>query len=663
MRILSARGLTHSFGANDLFADLEVTLGAKERVGLVGANGSGKTTLLLILAGLLEPTQGEVVRQRDVSLGYLRQEAVLTFRGTDNTIYAEMLTVFADLRQMEAEMREMETQMEQGDFSEVLLNRYSDVQAKYEHGGGYEYSAEIKLVLLGLGFAQEMWETPLAHLSGGQKTRALLARLLLEQPDLLILDEPTNHLDLDAIEWLETMLRRWQGTLIIVSHDRYFLNRIINRVWEITPSALKTYQGDYTSYVAQRQQAYERESALFEAEKGRLTKELDFIKKNIAGGNTDIAKGKLKRLTRDLVVLESVGVLAMQGKSWSEIGGRVRTLSVNEATQRLKRLRMVSDQPPTMKIRFKSAETSEEELLIAREIHAGYDYPLVVADELRLERGDCAALLGANGSGKSTLLRTLLGDLDALAGEIEFAENVHIGYFAQAHEQLNPAHRVIDALLDAHPMSIEQARNMLGRYLFKGHAVFRRVSELSGGERGRLALAILATTGANLLLLDEPTNHLDIPSQEVLQTVLANFDGTMVLVSHDRYLVSQLATQIWEIEDGYVTVYRSNYADYLERKALVEEVGEEAAVSAEIPTLDFLPEPEPDPQQWRKRLGELEPLLDEAEARLEELELQIADAGAFGLTELAQELQAERKDVEQKLERLSAEWDQLIDAI
>jgi ATP-binding cassette subfamily F protein 3 len=399
-------------------------------VGLVGPNGIGKTTLLLIIAGLQEPRAGTVQRARNLRLGYLRQEAVLTFAGQENTVFAEMLSVFADLTGMEAELRRMEGQMAAGELDEALLEEYGRLQETYELGGGYEYSNEIKKVLQGLGFPPEEWETPLTHLSGGQKTRVLLGRLLLEKPDLLILDEPTNHLDTGAIEWLERTLRNWSGALLIVSHDRYFLDRVVNRIWEMAPDRLRSYKGDYSQYVRQRELEREREEGLFQAEKERLEKELAFVRKNIAGGKTDIAKGKLKRLTRDIVLLEQFGVDEAQNKSWLEIGGRVRTLTANEAQKRLAELQSPYAKQPQLRIKLTAAQRSGRFVLRTKRMTIGHpDTPLFTTDKLHLERLDCVALIGPNGCGKTTFLRTLLGEIAPLRGRIRYGDELIPGYF------------------------------------------------------------------------------------------------------------------------------------------------------------------------------------------------------------------------------------------
>ena len=574
MPILTATDLHHAFGADELFHEVSASLEARDRVALVGPNGVGKTTLLLALAGLLEPSGGTVERAEGLTLGYLRQEAALTFAGRENSVYAEMLTVFADLHRREEEMAALEQQMTEA-YSPELLESYGQAQAEFETAGGYQYQNEIKRVLMGLGFPPEEWNTPLLHLSGGQKTRVLLGRLLLEKPALLILDEPTNHLDIAAVEWLEGTLRRWEGALIIVSHDRYFLDRVVNRVWELAPGGganpaeLKSYRGNYTAYVRQRQEAWERAERLYNEEKERLEREAEFIQSHIAGGQTDIAKGRLRQLTRDLALIEQMGLTAATesrraGQSWLELGARARTMSINEAIERIRAIRPPGIRPPRLKMRLESPERGARVVLRAKAATIGYPArPLFAVNQLKLERGGRAALLGPNGSGKSTLLRVILGELEPLDGEVELGEGVSLGYFAQAHDRLNHAARVIDELWARRDLSETQARGYLAQYLFRGDDVFKRVSELSGGERGRLALALLALEGANFLLLDEPTNHLDIPSQEALQEVLEEFNGTILLVSHDRYLIDRLARQIWALEEGELRVYPATYQEYM----------------------------------------------------------------------------------------------------
>jgi ATP-binding cassette subfamily F protein 3 len=666
MSILTANDLGQSFGADDLFSSINLELAARDRVGLVGPNGVGKTTLLLILAGLHEPSAGIVQRARDLTLGYLQQEAVLTFANHNHTIYEEMLSVFAGLRQQESQLQEMEAAMAAGDVSETLFEEYGRLQERYEHGGGYQYQIDIKRVLLGLGFPEEQWQMPLAHLSGGQKTRVLLGRLLLEKPDLLILDEPTNHLDMVALEWLEQTLRQWEGALLIVSHDRYFLDRIVNQVWEMRHNEMRTYRGNYSAYVRQRQEAWEREAALFKAEKARLESELDFIRKHIGGGQADIAKGKLKRLTRDVTLIEQVGVVGRQNKSWLEAGGRVRTLSANEAARRIRDLTPPSNRPPRLNIRLETEERSGRVVLRTKNLEVGYPGRLLfTSDDIRLERHDCVALIGPNGSGKSTFLRTLMGALEPLAGDIYLGDNLRLGYFAQAHDQLKLSRQVIEEVLAHKPMNEAEARHYLAQYLFRGDDVFKRVSELSGGERGRLALALLALDEANFLLLDEPTNHLDIPAQEVLQEVLEAFEGTILLVSHDRYLLDRLATQIWEVRDERLYIFKGTYHEYLEARE-AEASGVEPAVPEPPPVIDWVQEIVAPPllshkeiRQRERRLRELEDAIDNLEAWLAQVDYELDRATAAEDEVRSNQLQNEYAQGQAELAALNAEWDGL----
>lgn len=672
MAIVTTDELGQTFGPNELFSGINLTLDDRERIGLVGSNGSGKSTLLLILAGLQEPAAGSVYRQKDLTIGYLRQEAVLTFAGHDHSIYEEMLTVFSSLRQMEAALRQMEAVMAAGAADDALMDRYGALQQSYEHEGGYQYQIDIKRVLMGLGFPGDSWETPLTHLSGGQKTRLLLGRLLLEKPALLILDEPTNHLDVDAIEWLEATLRGWDGALIIVSHDRYFLDKIVNRVWELENGAMVSYRGSYTSYVMQRQLNWERELELFHSEKSRLEKDLEFARKHIAGGKTDIAKGKMKRLTRDIILMEQAEAGAtlseLRSKSWLEIGGRARTMSVNEAARRVAKLAPPAGGPPRLNIRLNAERRSGRIVLRTGELEIGYPgTSLFYTDKIKLERLDCAALIGPNGSGKSTFLRTLMGELDPLDGWLKFGDSLMRGYFAQGHDQLTMSNRVIDELLQNSELQEAAARTFLAPYLFKGDEVFKQVGDLSGGERGRLALAVLSLSGANFLLLDEPTNHLDIPSQEALQAVLEAFDGTILLVSHDRYLIDRLATQIWELDENHLRIFKGSYQEYLgdkaEKRAAREEAGQPAmAQAADLSWVEELAPPPVSPRAARERemrLAELTVELDDTEAWLERIGYEMEDAVAAGDQSLIDQLRDESIVLQSRLSALTAEWNDL----
>lgn len=583
MSILTASNLSQSFGDVDIFTALSCTIPNDGKIGLVGPNGIGKTTLLRILAGVAQPTAGGVHLSKGRRIGYLRQEAVLAFTGREHTVYDEMLTVFAGLRAEEARLREMEARMA-SDPSPELVEEYGITQERFELAGGYEYEVRIKQVLDGLGFNAEQWQSPVKHLSGGQKTRALLGRLLLESPELLILDEPTNHLDVEAIEWLENTLRVWNGALLVVSHDRYFLDKVVNYIWEMDYSNLESYRGNYSAYVKQREERWELHEQTFKSEKERLEKELDYIRRHIASQNTDIAKGKLKRLTREIVSIEEFGFLGKQNKSWLAMDlGRQRPFSVGEADQRIRALRGPS-RPPRLKMQLKAPRRGGQIVLATKNLIIGYPTKaLFKADDIELNRNECAALIGPNGSGKSTFLRTVLGQLPALEGESKLGVNLYLAYFAQAHDNLNLEKSVLDELLSHHHLLLGEARNYLAQYLFRGDDIYRPVGALSGGERGRLALAILVLKGANFLLLDEPTNHLDISSQEVLQEALELFGGTILLVSHDRYLIDRLATQIWELRDGQLHIFQGSYQEQLAARERQKQQ-EKDALEGERPT-------------------------------------------------------------------------------
>jgi len=661
---LSAHGVGVAHGDFDVFSGISLSIPDDAKIGLVGPNGIGKTTLLRVLAGASAPTSGSMQRARGLRIGYLRQEAVEAFAGRTHTIHDEMLTVFADLLRQAAQLGEWEARMASHP-SEDLLRQYGAAQEAFEHAGGYEYELRIKSVLEGLGFARSSWETPIHHLSGGQKTRVLLARLLLEAPELLIMDEPTNHLDVAAIEWLENTLTVWKGALLVVSHDRYFLDKVVDRIYEMGKTRVEVYRGNYSAYVGQRQERWERAQQVFVEEKERLTKELDYIRKNIAGQRTDMAKGKLKRLGRELLAIEQLGPLGMVGKSWSETGLRSpHMMSVEEAERRLAEFRLPDAHPPRLNMRLKAAARSGDIVLRTEGIEVGYPGKrLFAAQDIQLLRKECAALIGPNGAGKTTFLRTLLGELEPLAGQARLGANLKVGYFAQAHDALNPENSVIDEIM-AHPgMTLGTARDHLAQYLFRGEDAFKPVKALSGGERGRLALAVLALQGANFLLLDEPTNHLDIPSQEVLQEGMEAFGGTLLMVSHDRYLVDRLATQIWELRDGRLHVFPGPYQEYLadrERAALAQK---EAAVRpTPSATARGTERPVSDAREARKRaqqVAALEDRIAQLEDQLEQQGHKLQQEGSARHYQEVRLLSEAYAATEQQLSALMDQWTEL----
>ncbi len=456
--------------------------------------------------------------------------------------------------------------------SEELVARYGALQVEFENRGGYTYENQVQQVLAGLGFTPSDFHMPVNHLSGGQRTRALLGQILLAPSELLIFDEPTNHLDIEAIQWLEGFLKNYVGGVLLVSHDRYFIDQVCNQIWEMSRGGFETYRGNYSAYLEQRQSRWERQQELFEAEKVRLVNELDYIKRNIAGQRTTHAKGKLRLLSRRIQAIEQMGLQAIQGKTWSQLSQDVHTttspMNIQEAHQRISALKNPTKKPQLVSMNFQTQKRGGDLVLRTSDLEIGYpdgEKALFSVPEITLLRGECAALIGPNGAGKTTFLKTILNQLQPLSGEVKLGANLDVGYFAQAHQDLNEGNTVLEEIDQAGNFKSDHAaRSYLGAYLFSGDEVYKKISVLSGGERGRLALAKLSLSNANLLLLDEPTNHLDIPSQETLQAVLSTYSGTVLLVSHDRYLISALASQIWEIDvdEENLIVFEGSYQAY-----------------------------------------------------------------------------------------------------
>jgi ATP-binding cassette subfamily F protein 3 len=677
MPVLSAEDLGLSFGAFDLFKGISISIANDAKIGLIGPNGVGKTSLLLMLAGINQPTKGVVHIARGRRLGYLRQEAVDAFADRENTVYSEMLTVFDELLEQQRRLHHLEAELsanhESNEHLDALLDQYGDLQQDFERAGGYDYELRIQQTLAGLGLGKEHWHLPLNHLSGGQKTRALLARLLLEKPDLLMLDEPTNHLDLAAVEWLERILREWEGAVLIVSHDRYFLDNTVQTIWEMHSDGMEIFPGNYSPYLLQRQERWEYAERVFKEEKERLLKEVDFIQKNWVRASTHArALGLLRRLTRDLAIVEHHGILALRsGRKWSEYDADTqrkadRPLDVIEAIRKVNAIQMANSRPAVIKPRLAESQTGSTIVLRAREAAIGYPgNTLFRIKDLELRRGECAALIGPNGSGKTTFLKVLLGQLEPLQGAAQMGTgaSLKVGYFAQAHDSLDPEQNVMDELLRRKPMEVGKARSLLAQYLFRGEEVFKQVGALSGGERARLALAILATEGANVLLLDEPTNHLDIPAREALQEVLESYSGSILLVSHDRYLIDRLATQIWEIRDGRLEVFQGSYGQFILRKATGT-----SAVQGRKVLLTLRPMARDNSQDTRRRelaLNQIEERIHELEKTIQRLSRELektgnrhasGDRSAF---EKLNQLSWQVAQAQAKLDQLMSEWERL----
>lgn len=531
MSLLTATNLSKSFGPDDIFEGISLSIPHGARIAIVGHNGVGKTTLLRILTGLDYPNTGSVHHASDLMIGYLPQEATLI---KDGTLWDHCLDVFSDILEMQEQLEACMTEMSDPERSEEAVTRYGRLEEAFELQGGYTYEVQIKQTLTGLGFEASDYYRPITHLSGGQRTRALLAKILLESPDLMMLDEPTNHLDIQAVEWLESFLKDWDGALVVVSHDRYFLDQVAETIWEMTPS-LEVYRGNYSAYLTQREERYARRMAEYEAQTAFIEKEQEFIRRNIAGQNTNQAKGRLKRLER---LLED------------------------------SRLAPPPSEPRRMHINLKTSGRSGDLVLRTYDLQVGYHdegQPLFDCPDLLLQRGECAAIIGPNGAGKTSFLKTILEKTPPYTGRVKLGASLEIGYFAQAHEGLDPEKTLIQEIDALAPRMIPaEIRHYLAKFLFTGDDVFKKVSTLSGGERGRLALAKLSLSDANLLLLDEPTNHLDLPTQEVLESVLSDFLGTILLVSHDRYLIDSLASQVWEVDPAGKTlhVFKGSYTQY-----------------------------------------------------------------------------------------------------
>jgi ATP-binding cassette subfamily F protein 3 len=643
MALVNGQNLARSFGAEDIFSDVTVSIPHGARIALVGPNGSGKTTLLRLLARQDTPTQGMVTHARNLRIGFLPQQADIVLSGS-GTLWEAMLEAIADLLAQEARLEELADRLAEHPDDEALLTTYGEAQHRFEEAGGYAYEARIRQVLGGLGFGEDDYQRPLTQLSGGQKTRALLARLLLETPDLLILDEPTNHLDIRAIEWLESWLRSFDGALLLVSHDRYFMDRLVDHVWELIFGRLETYRGGYSAYVEQREARHALLLKEYERQQEFVAREEDYIRRNIAGQNTRQAQGRRKRLERYL-----------------------RDEAI--AAPREHRL---------MRLNLHAGQRSGDKVLMTRDLVIGYhdDYvPLFEAPDITLYRGECAALIGPNGVGKTTFLKTILGQLEPLSGEVRRGASVEIGYFAQAHEELRAENTVLDELLRVRNMPLGEARSYLAAFLFTGDDVYKPVAALSGGERGRVALAKLALEGANLLLLDEPTNHLDIPSQEILEAVLADFGGTILLVSHDRYLIRDLATQIWALDvprkghaDAELIVYEGQYSEYLAwRDAGDTEPAPPASQpdgkrgrSAPQPRNEAPAKPAISEYERKKRLADVEGRIDKLEVELVNLRGALESASQAGRVDEVTELGMAYSQAERDLDALLEEWETLV---
>ena len=628
MSLVSANNLAVSYGAQDVFEGISFSVPHQAKIALVGRNGSGKTSLLRVIAGQEAPTRGSVHRARKARFSYLPQRGGRFF-DDQSTLWESMLDVFAHLLEQSAKLERLEAAMAESAAQDDLLQTYGRTLEAFERAGGYAYEYRIEQVLSGLGFSREDFRRPMGHLSGGQKTRALLAQLLLEEPDLLLLDEPTNHLDLAGVEWLEGYLDSWKGSIIVVAHDRAFLDATVDRVWELAWGRLEQYRGNYSDYVEEKAERLARQRSLYEQQQEVIAETEEYIRRNIAGQRSKQAKGRRKRL------------------------------------ESLERIERPQEYQP-MSFSLGKASRSGDLVFGLYDLAVGYDpaQPLFEVDELEVRRGECVALLGPNGCGKTSLLRTILGQVPPLAGRVRIGASVQLGYLAQGHANLDLEKTVLDTIVDAGGLRISEARDLLGRYRFSGDDVYKQMGALSGGEQARVALAVLVMQGANVLVLDEPTNYLDIPTQEVLEGVLAAFDGTVLMVSHDRYLIRRLATSVWAIEGRDLRAFR----DYEAYRAWKEEqrrshaprkgctrVTEDASTRRRERRRAARRESE----RRAARQADLEERICDLETRQAELERQLATASEEQDVARVRELGAEYGAIEQELNASLAEWTEL----
>ncbi|EAG7957523.1 ABC-F type ribosomal protection protein, partial [Listeria monocytogenes] len=631
------------FGAEVILDNIKLEVKTGDRIALVGRNGAGKSTLLKIIAGKMSYDGGTISKPKSVEIGYLAQNTGLE---SSKTIWDEMLSVFDSLRKMEADLRKMELRLGEPELYndpekyQALMTDYDTLQHTFKESGGYTYEAEIRSVLNGLRFYPEDYEVEIASLSGGQKTRLALAKLLLAKQDILVLDEPTNHLDIETLAWLETYLQNYHGSLLIVSHDRYFLDKVVNQVYEISRTKIDYYKGNYSSFVNQKQVKLEQMWKEFDKQQKQIAKLEDFVARNIVRASTT------KRAQSRRKQLEKMDVLGRpQGDEKAAHFG------------------------------FQFEKQTGKDVLMVDQLSIGYAKDKRIASNLTFEmkRQDSLALVGPNGIGKSTLLKTLIRDIPALSGEFHFGAGVKIGYYDQEQAKLTSNKTVLMELWDDYPELNEvNVRTTLGNFLFSDDDVLKNVQSLSGGEKARLALAKLTLLEANVLILDEPTNHLDIESKEVLEAALIDFEGTILFVSHDRYFINRIASKIVELAPEKATVFLGDYDYYQEKLAEEKELarldaedrrkkGEQVEATASVRKLNYQEEKEQQKllRQRKRKLEEIEKSMEETDEKIAELELQLTNPEVFQDHEKALEITQELDAVKADGEKLMEEWEQI----
>ncbi|EGD6920887.1 ABC-F type ribosomal protection protein [Listeria monocytogenes] len=643
MILLQVQQISKFFGAEVILDNIKLEVKTGDRIALVGRNGAGKSTLLKIIAGKMSYDGGTISKPKSVEIGYLAQNTGLE---SSKTIWDEMLSVFDSLRKMEADLRKMELRLGEPELYndpekyQALMTDYDTLQHTFKESGGYTYEAEIRSVLNGLHFYPEDYEVEIASLSGGQKTRLALAKLLLAKQDILVLDEPTNHLDIETLAWLETYLQNYHGSLLIVSHDRYFLDKVVNQVYEISRTKIDYYKGNYSSFVNQKQAKLEQMWKEFDKQQKQIAKLEDFVARNIVRASTT------KRAQSRRKQLEKMDVLGRpQGDEKAAHFG------------------------------FQFEKQTGKDVLMVDQLSIGYAKDKRIASNLTFEmkRQDSLALVGPNGIGKSTLLKTLIRDIPALSGEFHFGAGVKIGYYDQEQAKLTSNKTVLMELWDDYPELNEvNVRTTLGNFLFSDDDVLKNVQSLSGGEKARLALAKLTLLEANVLILDEPTNHLDIESKEVLEAALIDFEGTILFVSHDRYFINRIASKIVELAPEKATVFLGDYDYYQEKLAEEKELarldaedrrkkGEQVEATASVRKLNYQEEKEQQKllRQRKRKLEEIEKSMEETDEKIAELELQLTNPEVFQDHEKALEITQELDAVKADGEKLMEEWEQI----
>ncbi len=634
MIILQANKIERSFAGEVLFDNISLQVDERDRIALVGKNGAGKSTLLKILVGEEEPTSGEINKKRDLSLSYLAQDSRFE---SSNTIYDEMLHVFDDLRKTEKTLRQMELEMGEktGADLEKLMQDYDRLSEEFRQAGGFTYEADIRAILNGFKFDESMWQMKIEELSGGQNTRLALAKMLLEKPNLLVLDEPTNHLDIETIAWLENYLVNYSGALLIVSHDRYFLDKVATITLDLTKHSLDRYVGNYSSFVEQKEQKLLTEAKNYEKQQKEIAALEDFVNRNLVRASTT-----------------------------------KRAQSRRKQLEKMERLDKPEAGTKSAHMTFHSDKTSGNVVLTVEEAAVGYDDQILSEPiNLDIRKMNAVAIVGPNGIGKSTLIKSIVGQIPFIKGEARFGANVEVGYYDQTQSKLTPHNSVLDELWNDFKLTPEvEIRNRLGAFLFSGDDVKKTVGMLSGGERARLLLAKLSMENNNFLILDEPTNHLDIDSKEVLENALIDFDGTLLFVSHDRYFINRVATQVLELSEEGSTLYLGDYDYYLEKKAELEAL---AAAQAEAVPVSSTEEGTSNDyhlqKQNQKELRKITRRIEQLEAEMEELDQKIQDItetmhSTNDAADLVQ-LQSELDQLTAQQEAVMEEWAELSEQV